>query len=191
MQADEINQLGEKLDAWLDNLLPLLESNDAGAQGKALHDGIEILKELDRIKAEGLAALSGFLNRQDTISQGERIASLVQGFVFGVQLLAALYDVGDTDGGNEVAALVREIVRKLDGIEPSGAGLAVLLNHPNDVVRVYAGQYLIDRMPERVVPVLRPIEEKNEGRHADIRAMTVLFPWDWEQKEKYRSTEKS
>jgi hypothetical protein len=184
MQADEINQLGEKLDAWLDDLLPLLESNDAGAQGKALHDGIEIHKELDRIKAEGLAALSGFLNRQDAINQDDRVASLIQGFVFGVQLLTALYDVGDTDGGNEVAAFVREIVRKLDAIEPRGASLAALLDHPNDVVRVYAGEYLIGRMPERVVPVLRPIEEKKEGRHADIRAMTVLFPWDWEQKEK-------
>jgi hypothetical protein len=43
-------------------------------------------------------------------------------------------------------------------------------------------------MPDRVVPVLRSIEEKKEGRHANIRAMTVLFPWDWEQKEKERST---
>ncbi len=187
MQADEINQLSEKLDAWLDDLLPLLESNDAGAQGKTLHDGIEILKELDQIKVEGLAAVSGFLNRQDIISQGERIASLVQGFVFGVQLLAALYDVGDTDGGNKVAGLVGEIVRKLNAI----ASLAALLDHSDDVVRVYAGEYLIDRMPERVVPVLRLVDEKNEGRHANIRAMTVLFPWDWKQKEKERGTEKT
>jgi hypothetical protein len=83
---------------------------------------------------------------------------------------------------------VRDVVRKLDAVETGGFGLAALLDHPDDVVRVYAGQYLIDRMPERVVPVLRSIDEKNDGSHATIRAMTILFPRDWEQKEKERST---
>ncbi len=95
-----------------------------------------------------------------------------------------LYTNQDIDGGNEVADVVRGIVRKLDAVEPSGASLATLLAHPDDGVRVYAGQYLIDRMRERVVPVLRLIEEKREGRDANIRAMTVLFYWKQKEKER-------
>jgi hypothetical protein len=193
MQPDEsIAQLAKKLDSWFDGILPLLESNDRAAQSKALLDGVEILKEFDHLKEEGIAVLNGLIDRQDAISQNEPIASLVQGFEFGVLLQAALYDeLGDTDGGNELASLVRKIVTKLDTIEPGGASLAALLDHPNDAVRVYAGQYLIDRMPERVVPVLRAIDEKDEGRHANIRAMTILFPRDWEQREKEHGTEKT
>jgi hypothetical protein len=178
--------LAEKLDAWFDGVLPLLESNDTAAQSKALLEGVGILDELDRRKEEGIAVLSSLLNRQD--NSDDRVASLVQGFVCGAQLLGALYELGDTDGGNQLARLVRNIVGKLDAIEPDGVSLAAILDHPDEVVRVYAGQYLIGRMPDRVVPVLRSIEEKKEGRHANIRAMTVLFPWDWEQKEKERST---
>jgi len=188
MEVDEISRLAEKLDAWFDGILPLLESNDAAAQSKALLEGVEIAKEFDRIKEEGIAVLNALLNRQDNADG--RVASLVQGFAFGVQLLGALYELGDTDGGNKGAHLVRDVVKKLDAIEPGGVGLAALLDHPDDVVRVYAGQYLIDRMPERVVPALRSIDEKNDGRHASMRAMTVLFPWDWDQKEKERGTRK-
>ena len=188
MEVDEISRLAEKLDAWFDGILPLLESNDAAAQSKALLDGVEIAKEFDRIKEEGIAVLNALLNRQDNADG--RVASLVQGFAFGVQLLGALYELGDTDGGNKGAHLVRDVVKKLDAIEPGGVSLAALLDHPDDVVRVYAGQYLIDRMPERVVPALRSIDEKNDGRHASMRAMTVLFPWDGDQKEKERGTRK-
>ncbi|MGN6749908.1 MAG: hypothetical protein ACTHJS_15070 [Xanthobacteraceae bacterium] len=189
MKTDEsISLLAEKLDAWVDRLLPLLESNDTAAQSKALAEGVGILKELDRLKEDGIAVLNALINQQD--SADGRVASLVQGFAFGAQLLGALYELGDTDGGNKVADRVREVVRKLDAIEPGGLSLAALLDHPDDVVRVYAGQYLIDRMAERVVPVLRSIDEKNDGSHATIRAMTILFPRDWDQKEKERGTRK-
>lgn len=137
-------------------------SDDKIAQGKALLAGIiGIQLELDQLKIDGSAAVNALLNRQDNAD--ERSVSLVQGFVFGVQLMEALYELGDTDSGNKVADLVRDIVRKLDAIEPGGDNLAALLDHPDDLVRVYAGQYLIDRMPERVVPVLRLIEEKRKA----------------------------
>jgi hypothetical protein len=190
MKIDEsISQLAEKLDAWFDGILPLLDSNDTVAQSKALAQGAGILNEFGRFKEEGIAVLNVLLNRQDN-ADDRVVASLVQGFVFGVQLLGALYELGDTDGGNRVADLVRDVVRKLDAIEPGGDNLAALLDHPDDLVRVYAGQYLINRMPERVVPVLRSIDEKNDGSHATIRAMTILFPRDWEQKQKERSAGK-
>jgi hypothetical protein len=86
---------------------------------------------------------------------------------------------------------MRDIISLLDAIEPSRASLVVLLDHPNDMVRVCAGEYSIVSIPERVVPVLRAIEQKDERREAYMRASLVLFPWDWEQRQKARSTEKT
>jgi hypothetical protein len=119
--------LAEKLDAWFDGVLPLLESNDTAAQSKALLEGVGILDELDRRKEEGIAVLSSLLNRQD--NSDDRVASLVQGFVCGAQLLGALYELGDTDGGNQLARLVRNIVGKLDA-NPTALALRQFLIIP-------------------------------------------------------------
>ncbi len=193
MPIDEsISQLAEKLDAWFDGVRPLLESNDLAAQSKVLLDGVEILKKFDRLKEEGIATLDALLARQDATSQEERVVSLVQGFIFAAKLWETLgNELPDVDAINEVARRMRDIISRLDAFEPSRVSLAALLDYPNDMVRVCAGEYLINSIPERVVPVLRAIDKKNEGREADKRAMTILFPWDWEQKEKERSTGKT
>src|SRR5438067_430321 len=103
MEVDEISRLAEKLDAWFDGILPLLESNDAAAQSKALLEGVEIAKEFDRIKEEGIAVLNALLNRQDNADG--RVASLVQGFAFGVQLLGTQME--ETKGRTLCATLSR------------------------------------------------------------------------------------
>jgi hypothetical protein len=186
MQLDEsISELAKKLDDWLDGVLPLLESNDSAAQSKALLDGVKILNQFDRLKEEGIAALNGLLNRQEVISQEERLASLVQGFAFAAKLWGTLGDqLPDIDAINDVARHMRDIVSLLDAIEPSRASLLVLLDHPNDMVRVSAGEYLIGSTPERVVPVLRAVDEKDDRSEATIRASLVLFAWEHEQKER-------
>jgi hypothetical protein len=151
---------------------------------KALLQGIKIAEKLDRLTADGLAAMSTLLNQQDSISQNARVASLVQGFIFGAKLLATLHDELLDPDIMKVADLMREIVMKLDAIDPDRANLAALLDHPHDNVRVCAGERLIDLMPERVVPVLRAIDEKKEGRQANLRASLVLFAWDLKQRER-------
>jgi hypothetical protein len=50
---DSIAQLGRDLDGWLDTNLTIFASDDRAAQGEALLRGIEILKELERLKARG------------------------------------------------------------------------------------------------------------------------------------------
>ena len=72
---DAIVQLGAKLDAWLDGNLATISSMDRVAQFKALLAGIEITKELDILKAKGLAAITALLNRQDAMTEDERVAS--------------------------------------------------------------------------------------------------------------------
>jgi hypothetical protein len=76
---DAIVQLGGKLDAWLDGNLATISSMDRVAQFKALLAGIEITKELDHLKAKGLAAITALLNRQSAVAEDERVVSLVRG----------------------------------------------------------------------------------------------------------------
>src|ERR1700751_3607551 len=118
MKTDEsIEGLAEKLDAWFNGILPLLESNDAAAQSKALAEGVEIVHEFDRIKEQGLAALSASVNRQDASDQDDRVPSLVHAFVFGAKLWAALADaLPDTDAIYKIGILMRDIVIQLDTV---------------------------------------------------------------------------
>ena len=187
MELDEsIVQLGTKLDEWLDRNLDGFASQDAAAQGKALLAGIEIVKELDRFKAKGLAAVTAVLNRQDAVTDSERAASLVRGFEFAAKLKHTLNDeLMDTDGANKFVRLMNSIAAALDATGSGRTALAVLLDHADAGVRASAGAYLIRFMPDRVVPILREIEEKEHGNSPHFTAHWALL--DWELKEKARS----
>ncbi len=184
MELDKsIAQLGEKLDAWSGQFFILLESEDRPAQGRELLAGIEIVKELDRLKVQGLAAIRSLLNRQAAIMKDERAASLVSGFEFAAKLKAALHDeVLDTDGCNKIVHLMNVIATTLDEIGSGRAALAVLLKHADANVRASAGAYLIDLMPDRVIPTLREIDEKNDGSSADFTAHWALLDWELKHK---------
>src|SRR5580658_315938 len=122
---DAIVQLGAKLDAWLDGNLATISSMDRAAQFKALLAGIEITKELDLLKAKGLAAITALLKRQDTAAESERAESLIRGFVFAAKLADVLHDeLLDTDGSNKIVGLMNEIANALDAIGPGRVALA-------------------------------------------------------------------
>lgn len=179
-----IEQLGKELDEWFDSSASTFASQNRSAQLKALLQGIEIPKKLDRLKADGLAAMTALLDRRDAISEDERVASLVQAFIFGAKLWATLHDELLDADVLKVAQLMRDIVMKLEVFKPDRASLAALLDHHNDMVRVCAGEHLIDLIPERVVPVLDEIEKKGEAREANLRAGLVLFAWELKQKKR-------
>jgi hypothetical protein len=183
MKIDEsIVQLGAKLDEWFDNNRASLASQDRKAQGESLIRGFQIAKELDRLKADGLAAIAALLNRRDPVASGERIASLVRGFEFAAKLADTLHDeLLDTDGSNKVTALMNDIARALDGID-GPAPLAVLLNSADARVRASAGAYLIKLMPDRVLPILHEIEEGEGGSSAGFHAHWALLRWEQENK---------
>jgi hypothetical protein len=184
MDIDEmIVQLGTKLDEWLDGNLTGFASNDRPAQIKALLAGIDIVKELDQLKANGLTALKKLLNDRESGSQEERTGALVRGFEFAARLQHALHDeLLDTDGETEAARLKHAVVDALDEMDSSRAKLAGLLDHSDAGVRASAGAYLINLMSERVVPILREIEEKEEGLSADFTAHWALLDWELKQK---------
>jgi hypothetical protein len=182
---DAIVQLGAKLDAWLDGNLATISSMDRVAQFKAILAGVEITKELDRLKAKGLAAITALLDRQDAIAEDERVAALVRTFAFAAKLAATLSDeLMDTNGSNKVTGLMIGIANALDATGSGLAALAVLLDHADNRVRAFAGVYLIDSMPDRVLPILRDIEEKEHGNEAHFTAHFGVL--GWEQEGKYR-----
>jgi hypothetical protein len=183
---DSIARLAVKLDAWLDSDLATFTSQDRAAQGKALLRGFEIVKEFDRLKAEGLAAITALLNPQENASANERSASLFRGFEFSAKLAHSLHDeLLDTEGETKVRRLMDAIVLALNTIGSGRAALAVLLDHPDAGVRALAGAYLIDLMPDRVVPVLRQIDEKGGGRSADFTAHWALLAWELEKQSRF------
>ena len=188
MEIDvSIAQLGAKLDAWFDASQAALASQDREAQGKALLRGFAIAKELDRLKADGLAAITALLAHQDATTEEQRTASLVQGFEFAAKLTATLHDeLLDTDGCNKIVRLMNEIATALDVLGSGRATLAVLLDDSDERVRASAGAYLlsVNLMPERIVPILREIDERNEGRTADFTAHWALLDWELKQKAK-------
>src|SRR5579872_2816260 len=90
--TDSIAQLGAKLDEWFDGNIEPFASNDPALQGKAILRGVALVRELDRLKANGLAALTALLDRGGGATEQQRAASLIQGFEFGVRLGGALRD---------------------------------------------------------------------------------------------------
>jgi hypothetical protein len=184
MELDEsIARLGAKLDAWFDSNQAIFASEDPTAQAHALRAGFEILAELDKLKSDGLAAIAAILHPQNAIASDERVASLVRAFEFAAILKAALADeLSDTDGYNELVTKMDAIANTLDESRPGRAALAVLLDHSKESVRASAGVYLVNLMPDRVVPILREIDQKNEGASADFTAHWALVDWELKQK---------
>lgn len=177
MEIDgSIAQLASKLDAWLDRSVPVFSSQDSAAHGKAIRRGIAIVQEFDRLKAEGITAITGLLNRDAAVADSNRKAALIRAFEFGTRLADALHDEFlDTDGENMVWRLLDKIVLNLDKIAPGRASLDILFDSPDPGVRASAGAYLIDLMPERVIPMLRDIDEAGGGKSADFGAHWTLL----------------
>jgi hypothetical protein len=185
-----IVELGAKLDEWLDGNLVTLASPVHAKQAEALLRGFDITRELERIKARGLKAITALINRHDQADDG-RAASLIRGFEFSAKLAHSLHDeLLDTDGETKIWRLMDAIVLALEKIGSGRAALAVLLDRPDAGVRVSASWYLIDLMPERVVPLLREIDEKNEGKSADFTAHWGLLAWERERKSRFNSLRK-
>jgi hypothetical protein len=187
VETDQVTgRLAAELDEWFDSNLSTFGSDERIAQGTALLRGFAIVKKLDRLKTDGLAALGALRGRQkNKASERERIASLVQGFEFAAKLTASLHDeLLDTDGETKVVRMMNEIAAALDETSCGRAAHAVLLDHPDIRVRASAGAYLliVNLMLERVVPILRQIEEREGGTSADFTAHWALLDWELKQK---------
>jgi len=189
MDVDQsIVQLGAKLDEWFEENRATFASQDRAAQAGALLRGFKVVKELDRLKADGFAALNALLNWHETPTNDERAADLVRGFEFAARLADTLHDeLLDTDGQTKVWHLMDAIVKRLDDLGSGRVALAVLFKHPNAGVRASAGAYLIDLMPEQVVDMLAAIEKSEHANCAHFRAHWTLLAWERERKSRFNS----
>jgi hypothetical protein len=182
MQIDEsIGRVAAKLDEWFAESRVSFVSEDGRKQTSALLGGFALVRELDRLKGEGLKAIRGLLNRAHVSMPADYAKSLVRGFEFAAKLADALHDqLLDTDGQTKVL-LMNEIADTLDSTSAGRAALAVLLDNPNPGVRALAGCYLIRSMPDRVVPILREIEDAERGTSAGFNAHSAIIRWELEE----------
>ncbi|MGC2122180.1 MAG: hypothetical protein WA652_04945 [Xanthobacteraceae bacterium] len=184
MEIDElIARLGAKLDEWFDENRSAFVSENKKEQANALLSGFTLVKELDHLKGDGLAAIGLLLNPAHTNTPAEYAESLVRGFEFATKLADTLHDeLLDTDGETKVVHLMNDIASTLDGIGAGRVALAILLDDPNPGVRAAAGAYLIKLMPSRVVPILREIEDTERGSSAGFNAHSAIIAWERESK---------
>jgi len=182
MQIDEsIGRVAAKLDEWFAESRVSFVSEDGRKQTSALLGGFALVRELDRLKGEGLKAIRGLLNPAHVSMPADYAKSLVRGFEFAAKLVDALHDqLLDTNGTTKVILLMNEIADTLDGTSAGRAALAVLLDNPNPGVRAMAGCYLIGSMPDRVVPILREIEDAERGTSAGFNAHFAIIRWELE-----------
>ena len=184
---DAIVQLAEKLDAWIDTNLDALSSMNQAERVKAVRTALEITMDLERIKAEGVAAIKAVLDNRGAAAQNERVASLVRSFEFAAKLSNTLSDEWlDTDGANQVVDLENDIALQLDATGSGRVALAVLLDHADAGIRASAGAHLVDLMPDRVLPILREIEENEHANSAHFTAHWAILGWEREGKFKAR-----
>jgi hypothetical protein len=185
MEPDQaIVELAGKLDAWFDSSHQAFFAQEPAAQCMALSRGVEIIRQFDRLKADGMAAIRAVLDRHG--GDSDQKTSLISAFEFGVRLGDALHDEFlDTDGNAEVRHLLDAIVLALEKAGSGRTALEVLFDSPDAGVRAAAGAYLIDLMPERVVPMLRDIDEAGGGMSADFGAHWTLLAWEREGKSRF------
>ena len=192
MEADQsIVQLGNKLDAWWGEFSALLDSEDRVTQGRMLLRGFDIAKEFDRLKAEGMSTINALLDRAGSGSDEQRAVLLIRAFEMSARLADTLHDqFSDTaDGETKVIRLADALVKVLNAISPGRVRLAALLEHADPGVRALAGSYLIDLMPDRVIPILREVHERRRGTSEGFRAYWSLAGWEREKKSRFNYLE--
>ena len=189
---DAIAKLAEELDEWFKEGRSTLAVPDRFAQGRAIERGIKIVQTLHRLKKQGIGAIKAKIADANSAPGEAQVASLVDAFAFASRLADTLHDeLLDTDGENEIWRLIdlssgrwiRQVGRR--------ASLDTLLDNPRAGLRAAAGTYLIDLDPQRVIPILRAIDEAGGGNRADFGAHWTLLAWERERMSRFISLNRS
>jgi hypothetical protein len=78
MKTDQsIVELAARLDNWFDGNVAVFASQDRPGQTKALLRGVAIVRELDRLKKNGIAAITALLDRPASQAVNDRVGSLI------------------------------------------------------------------------------------------------------------------
>lgn len=186
---DQISAFAAQLDRWFLDVATESYSDDEIAQFKTTVSGIKFLKQFDDLKSQGLATLATLLNHSDFASEGERINALLRGFERAARLEAVSDDMVDPDGLKQIDGVMDDIVVALSAIGPGRTLLVPLLEHENARIRVSAARYLIDLMPNRVIPVLEKINKEEDGSSDGFAAFLVIQAWEVEHRGRFNSIE--
>ncbi|HWW33963.1 MAG TPA: hypothetical protein VNZ23_01870 [Xanthobacteraceae bacterium] len=187
---DQISAFAAQLDRWFaDFAAKLLQPGDETAEVKTRVAGLKLLKQFDELKSQGLASLATLSNFADVASESERIETLLRGFERAARLEGISNDLQDWDGVKQIDHIMDDIVVALAAIGPGRTLLVPLLKHDNARVRVLAGRYLIDLMPDRVVPILEKIDKEGDGSSDGFSAFLVLQVWEVERRGRFNAIE--
>ena len=191
MSIDEqISAFAAQLDRrFADFAAKLLQPGDETAEVKTRVAGLKLLKQFDELKSQGLASLATLSNFADVASESERIETLLRGFERAARLGGISNDLQDWDGVKQTDHIMDDIVVALVAIGPGRTLLVPLLEHDNARVRVLAGRYLIDLMPDRVVPILEKIDKEGDGSSDGFSAFLVLQAWEVERRGRFNAIE--
>jgi hypothetical protein len=191
MSIDEqISAFAAQLDRWfVDYAAELLQPDDEAAEIKRLAEGLSLLKRFDDLKNQELAALATLLNPADVVSESERFKALLCGFERAARLRALSREMADLDGVKQIDHIMDNIVVALAAIGPGRTLLVPLLEHDNAPIRVFAGRYLIDLMPDRVIPILEKIDKEGDGSSDGFSAFLVLQAWEVGRRGRFNAIE--
>ena len=184
---DQISAFAARFDKWFLDTIIKSYSDDDVAQFKTFVVGIKLLAQLDDLRNQGLATLTTLLSCSDFASEDERINGLLRGFERAARLEAISDIMADLDGMKQIDGVMDEIVVALSAIAPGRTLLVPLLEHDEARIRVFAGRYLIDLMPDRVIPILKKIDEDGDGSSDGFAAFLVLQAWEVEHGARFNS----
>jgi hypothetical protein len=182
---EQISALTAQFDEWLVDFETKLHSGDETAEIKTWLAGVKLLKQFDDLTRRGLTMLAALLDSADPAPESERINALLRGFECAAKLEVLSSDVQDIDGARRIDRVMDDIVVALATIGPGRSLLVPLLEHEDARIRAFAGRYLIDLIPDRVIPIL----EKIDKEAADSYAHWVLLTWELERRGRFNALE--
>lgn len=177
---DRIDAIFDAQQRLLGEMDSAIQNSDVAAQQLITIKLARLELRLKRIETTHRLMLSHLMAcAREATSPMERQRMLMNAFKYAAWVRAVAQDeLVDDDLSNEAETQLQNIITGLDAVPPEGrAALAPFLVSHNPDQRVCAAVALLDLMPNRVLPVLRDLAEKEPGTNAGATALDALNKW--------------
>jgi hypothetical protein len=185
---DPITKLALELDEWLEQNQAALSNTDEPQKAlEAYRKGAQILKSLDAQTTQCISKIQSVIDDASLKPDDARVEELVEAFKLGARFKAVLKDeLGQTDTCNHIIGQLNAIATALDKIGGGrGPALAPLLDDSDLAIGATAGAYLVELMPDRVVPLLHRIaDEAERGSSAAFTAYWAYRGYELDKEKK-------
>ncbi len=168
INVDSLRALPEILQRFIE----AHQKNDVEAQRDILRQLIERERVGYQRKLRLLAKLKTLVQEARAAKEGDEcVRRLVTAFKFAADLRAIGYDeLDDQETGATANQAAYDTFKELEAMGPGDPVFIALLDDPSLAVRASAGALLLDRMPERAIPVIEDIQRTARGTDASINA---------------------